>query len=39
VLAGQTLELKTGGAGYVSVKVFVQPAELPERVAVVLGLT
>ncbi len=39
VLAGQTLEVETGGPGYVPVKVFVQPSELPERVAVVLGLT
>lgn len=37
VLAGQTLEVETGRPGYVAVKVFVQPAELPERVAVVLG--
>lgn len=36
-LAGQVLEVEIGGPGYVPVKVFVQPAELPERVAVVLA--
>jgi hypothetical protein len=38
-LAGQVLEVEVGGPGYVPVKVFVQPAELPDRVAVVLGTT
>jgi len=38
VLAGQILEIETGKARYVPVKIFVQPAELPERVVVVLGV-
>jgi hypothetical protein len=37
VLAAQVLEVQIGGPGYVPVKVFVQPDELPERVAVVLS--
>jgi hypothetical protein len=37
VVADQLLEVETGDPGYVAVKVFVQPAEQPERVAVVLS--
>jgi hypothetical protein len=39
VLAGQVLEVEVGGPGYVHVKVFVQPAGLPDRVAFVVGTT
>ena len=38
VLGGQLIEVETGGTGYVPIRVFVQPVELPERVTVVLGL-
>jgi hypothetical protein len=37
VLAGQVLEVGVGERGYVPVKIFVDPVELPERVAIVLG--
>jgi hypothetical protein len=37
VLAGQVLEVQIDSSGYIPVKIFVEPADLPERVAVVLG--
>jgi len=37
VLAGQVLEVSVRRPGYVPVKIFVDPPELPERVAVLLG--
>lgn len=37
VLAGQVLDIAIDGAGYVPIKIFVMPADLPERVTVVLG--
>jgi hypothetical protein len=37
VLAGQVLDVGIAHAGYVSVKIFVDPAELPERIAIVIG--
>jgi hypothetical protein len=37
VLAGQVLDVGIAHAGYVSVKIFVDPVELPERIAIVIG--
>lgn len=37
VLAGQVLEVGISEPGYVPVRIFVDPVDLPERVAVVLG--
>jgi len=37
VLAGQVLEVGVSEPGYVPVKIFVDPVELPERVVVVFG--
>lgn len=37
VLAGQVLEVEAGRTGYLPLKIFVEPPDLPQYVAVVLG--